>query len=432
MNLHKIFPKWKPTESRPTQLAVAGRKYGRVEALGAVYNVIDGRKGGWTGLQMFLSDSIDFVDYLKQPTVYYGHDYGMDSIIGFTDSIRQEENGLYFTILFDLGIPNQKNAYDIIKQGVIQGLSVGLYRSNMQYTISTEMNGYEGDEVTIVSKATLFEISFTPSPFFTDTRIVSINSKNNYNENTSESSTEEENEMTIQEQIATLKVEIKELNNSNDKRELEALQAKHELLKKDNEAYNSNLDQNNPLNTKDSKHVNESMEQQIAEKVEQKLKEFTTNFSKNNSGFVNSGIQTRESLPDTKRYDICDNLKMLTDLFAISSSSGDMQKKAQKKFHAYQKTLKDQGISVESLGIPGLNIDKFADITSTTQVLQRISYSGNILQAITGSGSLLPSLRKANMETFKPAISKVWKAGISNSGNYGRRPTYRIGNKSYI
>jgi len=99
-----------------------------------------------------------FVDSLlkRKPKLLWQHN--RENVIGIYTEVKEDEKGLYVKGKLTLGVEKAKEAYALLKDGALDGLSIGY---------SLERGGYEIDaenEIRNIRKAELYEISLVTFP----------------------------------------------------------------------------------------------------------------------------------------------------------------------------------------------------------------------------------------------------------------------------
>lgn len=128
-------------------LDITNQKTGEIEGYGSIFNNVD--LHGDVILNGAFSESLSTNSKIK---LLWQHD--PNSPIGIISEIEETDVGLYIKAVLNLEIPKAKEAYLMIKSGIIDGLSIGFEAEECSVV----------NDVRYIEKAKLWEVSIVTFP----------------------------------------------------------------------------------------------------------------------------------------------------------------------------------------------------------------------------------------------------------------------------
>jgi HK97 family phage prohead protease len=97
----------------------------------------------------------------------YGHDYNKPlGRMGANLTLRSDEVGLYFELRINPNVSWAKDTYELVKDGVLQGMSFGFSCNDDDWKTDNE-----GNSVRSIKDLSLYEISVVSSPAYLDSNV---------------------------------------------------------------------------------------------------------------------------------------------------------------------------------------------------------------------------------------------------------------------
>lgn len=117
----------------------------------------------------------------------YGHDFNKPlGRMGANLDLRSDEQGLYFELRINPAVTWAKDTYELVKDGVLNGMSFGFSCENDEWSYTED-----GTDLRSINKLNLFEISVVSSPAYLDSTV----SCRSYEEHKEELKKHKENEL---------------------------------------------------------------------------------------------------------------------------------------------------------------------------------------------------------------------------------------------
>lgn len=156
------------TVSAPLELKFNNSKEGEFSGYGAVFNNVD------NGDDVILPGAFTKVKQTSDNKLRIALYHDLTQIIGKAD-FSQDDNGLYVEGKINMGVTYAKDAYHLMKDGVLDGMSVG-------FNILPGGAKFEDQEDTLIrfiSKAELWEVSVVPFGMNEEAKIDTIKAPSN-------------------------------------------------------------------------------------------------------------------------------------------------------------------------------------------------------------------------------------------------------------